>query len=462
MNADEYFSEFRGKHVTLLGFGVSNRPLLAILLEYNAFIKICDKRTIDKLGLDNSILDDDRVTFSLGDDYLEDIYGDIIFKTPGMRCDIPQIVKAANNGARITSEMEEFLSICPCKVFGITGSDGKTTTSTLIYNFLSENGYRCHLGGNIGSPLLPRIFDMKKEDVVVVELSSFQLHSMHIPADIAVIKNVTPNHLDWHIDMNEYVESKKHIYLGQSSEGLLVLNKDDKISSGFSADASGHIRWFSMFEEVPEGAWLGPDRIIRYKDSFGRVSEIMNADCIKIKGEHNIENYLTAIAAVYDYVSSDLFRKVAESFNGVEHRMEFVREFNGVSFYNDAIATTPTRTIACLKAQKNKIVLIAGGYDKHVPFEPLVPYIIDKVKCLVLYGATSDKICNAVKNSSGFFDNEIKIVRAYSMEDAVSLAYHNAESGDCVYLSPASASFDRYPNFEFCGKDFKEKVNNLQ
>ncbi len=460
MNAESYFQNLKGKHITLIGYGVSNRPLVDILLSYGVNLKICDKKPKGKLGEEILKYEQQGVKLSLGVDYLSDIDGDIIIKTPGIRKDKPEILAAEEKGAIITSEMELFFKLAPCKKIAVTGSDGKTTTTTLIYNLLKNSGYKCHLGGNIGIPLLPIVRDVNTEDFAVVELSSFQLHAMDESADIAVIKNITPNHLDWHTGMDEYIESKKMIYKKQSSDGLLVLNYDDPITRSIADEAKGTVRWFSMKEHVPVGAYLDSEGNLCYTD--GDTDHIiMNKADIRLVGDHNAENYLTAIATVWGMVSVETIKILAKEFGGVEHRMEYVRTFNGVDFYNDAIATSPTRAIACLKSQEKPIVLIAGGYDKKVPFDPIAPYINKKVKALVLYGATGDKIAAAVKADKDYNPNLI-IDKAYSMEEAVTKAYGYADKGDRVYMSPASASFDRYTNFEYCGRDFKDKVNNIE
>jgi len=461
MNAEAYFQSLNGKNVTVIGYGVSNRPLVEILLSYGANVKICDKKTKEKLGAEISEYEKRGVKLSLGETYLDDVDGDVIIKTPGIRGDKPEILAAAEKGAVVTSEMELFFELCPCRKIAVTGSDGKTTTTTLIYNLLKNSGYTCHLGGNIGIPLLPVVRDVKESDMAVVELSSFQLHAMKQSADIAVIKNITPNHLDWHTDMDEYINSKKHVYQYQNSDGILVLNYDDPITRRVANEAKGKVKWFSMKEKVPVGTYLSSDGTLFYTDGV-EDTLIMHKSDIRLVGDHNVENYLTAIAAVWGMVSIDVIRTLAKEFGGVEHRMEYVRTYNGVDFYNDAIATSPTRAIACLKSQDKPIVLIAGGYDKKVPFDPIAPYINTKVKALVLYGATGDKIEAAVKADSNYCADKLIIDRAYSMAEAVTKAYGYAEKGDRVYMSPASASFDRYQNFEFCGRDFKEKVNNIE
>jgi len=349
--------------------------------------------------------------------------------------------------------------VCPATIFAVTGSDGKTTTTTLIAKMLEAEGKKVHIGGNIGNPLLPLIEEISPEDYVVVELSSFQLISMRKSPDVAVVTNVAPNHLDVHKDMDEYINAKKNILLHQNAFSRTVLNDDNDITKSFSDEVRGQYMHFSMKSPVSNGAWLSGDGTI-YMAYRRMIAPIMHKDEIELMGSHNIENYLAAISAVWGYAGADSIRKVAQEFTGVEHRIEPVRTVNGVKFYNDSIASSPTRTIAGLKAFQQKVILIAGGYDKHIPFEPLAPYINEKVKLLILSGPTAEKIEKAVLEDASF-NGEVKILHSSGMEESVNLAYKNAQEGDVITLSPACASFDAYPNFAERGKHFKELVNRL-
>ena len=324
---------------------------------------------------------------------------------------------------------------------------------------LEAEGKNVFVGGNIGKPLLPEIENINKEDFVVVELSSFQLISMRKSPDVAVVTNVAPNHLDVHKDMDEYVEAKKNIILHQNAFSRTVLNRDNEITEKFRKDVRGQSLGFSMERPLNNGAWLNDEGMLcmSYR---GMDLPIINRDEIAIIGDHNVANYLTAIAAVWGYVGVDAIKKVAKEFGGVEHRIEFVREVNGVKYYNDSIASSPTRTIAGLKAFDKKVHLIAGGYDKHIPFEPMVPYIIEKVEKLYLCGDTADKIEKAVRDSSNYNGNP-QIIRVANIDEAVNLAHKTAKVGDIVTLSPACASFDSFPNFAARGNYFKELVNKL-
>lgn len=457
---ERFFQYIRGKKIAMCGIGVTNLPLCYKFMEKGAFITVCDKRTREQLGKTALELERAGATLSLGENYLSNLDADIIFRTPGMPFFLPELEKARKNGIVVTSEMEVFFDICPAKIIAVTGSDGKTTTTSIIYEMLKAQGRKAHLGGNIGISLLPMIENIGPDDIVVAELSSFQLISMRKSPDIAVITNISPNHLDMHKDMREYIGSKKNIFLHQNAFSRVVLNADNEITRNFVKYARGQALLFSRLSQVEKGAYQrGEDIFVAYK---GQSTQVMKTSDILLPGGHNIENYLAAICAVWELVDPEVIKGVAKQFKGVEHRFEFIRELNHVRWYNDSIATTPTRTIAGLNIFDQKIILIAGGYDKQIPFEPLAPKIIEKVKCLILCGDTAEKIEHTVKSCPGYSAADLPIIRVNSMEQAVQKAQEMAAKGDIVALSPACASFDMYPNFEDRGKHFKYLVNALK
>ncbi len=453
MNAklETFKQNIKGKKVVVLGIGVSNKPLIQMLLSWGATVTACDKN--DELTPELVSLMRMGAKFSLGEKYLDNLDCDILIRTPGMRPDIPQIVAAKKKGAKVTSEMELFFDLCPCKIIGITGSDGKTTTSTLIYNLLKKEGYTVHLGGNIGTPLLPKIETIEKGHYAVVELSSFQLQTMKKSPHISVITNISPNHLDIHKSMEEYIEAKKNIFLYQTKTARLIVNADNEITAGFQNEANGTVLTFSR--ENPEASVSLQDGKI-YMDG----AAVMDIKDIMLPGMHNVENYMAAIAACQKIVKASTVKKLAKSFAGVEHRIEYVREVDGVKFYNDSIASSPTRTRAGLNSFDQKIILIAGGYDKRIPFDDFGYDIKDHVKKLYLIGATASKIKDAVVRA---YDRKkpLPIFIFKTLEQAVKEAYMGAEAGDIVMLSPACASFDMFANFEERGKKFKELVKSL-
>lgn len=459
MDCKQFFDKLSGKKIAICGIGISNTPLILSFLSRGARVIACDRRSREQIGAIADELENAGAELKLGDGYLNNLEVDIIFRTPGMSFYLPELEDARKKGIPVTSEMEVFFDLCPATVFAVTGSDGKTTTTTLIAKMLEAEGKKVYVGGNIGNPLLPEIENITKDDYVVVELSSFQLISMRKSPDVAVVTNVAPNHLDVHKDMDEYVEAKKNIILHQNAFSRTVLNRDNEITEGFRKDVRGQSLGFSMEKKLNNGAWLDSKGML-HMAYRGIDVPILDRKDIAILGDHNVENYLTAITAVWGYVGVDSIKKVAKEFKGVEHRIEFVREVNGVKYYNDSIASSPTRTIAGLKAFDRKVMLIAGGYDKHIPFEPLMPYLVDKVKVLFLCGATADKIENCLLNFDGYKGNP-KIVRVADIKEAVEKAHEMATDGDIVTLSPACASFDAFPNFTMRGNYFKEVVNNL-
>ncbi len=457
----QFFDDIKGNRVAFIGIGTSNLPLIKLFSDKGASVAACDRKSYEDLGENGLKAKEYGAELVLGESYLSDINADIVFRSPGTPFYKDELVSLRKGGAVVTSEMEVFFDLCPCKIIAVTGSDGKTTTTTVISEFLKASGKNVHLGGNIGKPLLPEIELINAEDYAVVELSSFQLISMRKSPDIAVVTNLAPNHLDIHKDMQEYIDSKKNIVLHQNAFSKSVLNLDNEITDGFTDSVRGRLAKFSTKQRVYNGAYLDGTAIC-YSD-YGKITKIMDIKDIKIPGMHNVENYLAAISAVWGIVDVETMAAVAKTFGGVEHRAEFVREFNGVRYYNDSIASSPTRTaLGTLSLYDEKIIIIAGGYDKHIPYEPLGPVINDKVKLLILLGDTAPKIEAAVKNADNYDENTIEIVNVSNMEEAVAEAAQRAESGDIVSLSPASASFGLYKNFEERGNHFKSLVKALK
>ena len=451
---EEYFGSLKGKHIFIIGIGVSNTPLIEKMLDAGLSVTACDKREREAFNGLIEALERRGLKTCLGADYLEHLDGaDIIFRTPGMRPDLPQLVKAMENGAELTSEMETFFQLCPCKIIAVTGSDGKTTTTTIIAGLLKAAGYRTFVGGNIGHPLLCEVDDMHPDDMVVLELSSFQLMTMKQSASIAVVTNLAPNHLDVHKDMEEYVAAKRNIFAYQECGDRLILNADNEITADFAKEARGDVTLFSRKKNA--------DVCLRNGKITCQGQGILSVEDILIPGVHNQENYMAAIAAVDGLVPEEVIRSFAKTFGGVAHRIELVRELDGVRYYNDSIASSPSRTIAGLRSFNQKVILIAGGYDKHIPYDVLGPEIIKSVKFLALTGDTAEKIRLATINAPEYVPGQPEIILCEDMKAAVERAHTAAEPGDIVILSPASASFDRFKNFEERGNYFKELVNQL-
>jgi len=459
-----FFEELRGKQIWFAGVGVSNTDVVRMLARRGLSVTVCDKRTREQLG-DTlcAELEALGVSLRLGEGYLEEIHlADVFFRTPGMYYNLPALQQYRTHGGVLTSEMEVFCALCPCPLFAVTGSDGKTTTSTLIAEMLRRQGGRVHLGGNIGRALLPEIETIGELDSAVVELSSFQLISMRPAPAVSVVTNVTPNHLDVHGTMEEYTAAKRNVFAHQDAFSSTVLGADNEITASFAEEVRGQCLLFSLEKPVENGAYYSAaDGWIYTARCAQKPRRLLKASEIRIPGMHNVANYLAAICAVRGRVEEDIIREVAREFGGVEHRIEFVRELDGVRWYNDSIATSPTRVIAGLRSFEQKIIQVAGGYDKKIPFAPMVPEVIGRVKTLILCGDTADLIEAAVTSHPGYREGMPRILRAESLPEAVELAREAAGEGDIVSLSPACAAFDRYPNFEVRGRHFKELVNGL-
>lgn len=452
---DEFKYNVAGKNITVIGIGISNLPLIKYLVSLGVNVTACDRRSAEDLGENYTELEKLGVKFNLGDGYLNNLSGDMIFKTPGMRYDVPELLKAKENGSIVTSEMEVFFEVCPSHIIAVTGSDGKTTTTTLIHKMMTDAGYKTWLGGNIGNPLLTDTEKMKENDWVILELSSFQLHTMRKSPEIAVITNISPNHLDMHKDYKEYIDAKKNIMLYQNEGDTLIVNADNQVTADIGKSANGAVKYFSR--NGMADVYLDGNIIKR------GIVEILNIKDIKIPGMHNVENYMAAIAAVSGLVSKDVIVNVAKTFGGVEHRIELVRTLDGVKYYNSSIDSSPNRTINTLRVFPNKVIMIAGGKDKGIPYDEIGPALAEHVKVLILIGATSDKIQEALDAEINKTGNgkDIEVIRATSYEDAVNTARSKAHDGDVVLLSPASTSFDMFRNFEERGNLFKKIVNEL-
>ncbi len=446
---DRFIRDIKGKTVGVVGIGISNTPIISMLAELGVQVLAFDKRPEDQLGDPGLALKKLGVQMFCGPDYMDHLAGDLIIKTPGMRFDHPALEAARQKGSTITSEMELFFEYCPCKIVAVTGSDGKTTTTSLIYEMLQRTGRKVHLGGNIGFPLFCRLREIAPEDLVVAELSSFQLHTLRKSADISVVTNLSPNHLDVHKDMAEYTDAKANIFRYQDEEGLLILNADNEVTAGFADMAKGAVRTFSAQKEA--------DSCYRDGAVYLDGKKLLDRSALLLRGDHNVENFMAAVLAVKDLVTPEIIAEVASTFGGVRHRMEFIRELNGVKFYNDSIGSSPTRTIATLHSFDRKVRLIAGGYDKKIPYDALGPVVPERVKKLYLCGATAEKIRDAVRVHAPDFPMELY----QDLRTAIETAYREAKEGDIVLLSPASASFDQFKNFEERGDYFAAVVKEL-
>ena len=460
MTLNEYVNSIKDKRIAVIGVGVSNTPLINLLLSCGCNVTVCDKRSLSEMGMEALDLINRGAKLKLGEDYLEGLDHDIIFRTPGLMPFDPHLEAAKARGSLITSEMEVFFALCPCKTIAVTGSDGKTTTTTIISELLKAAGYRVHLGGNIGHPLLCEIPETVADDIAVLELSSFQLHSMYCKPNVAVVTNISPNHLDKHKDYQDYIDAKRAEFEHQNENDKLILNFDDEHSAYYAHFAHAPVSYFSDKHRVDRGVICENGLILRVNGA--EQQEIMGADEIKLPGEHNLLNYLAAFAAVEGLVSNEICRQVAMTFAGVEHRLEQVRVLNGVTYINDSIGTSPTRTSAGLHALKVKPIVIAGGYDKHIPFDGLGDELCKFAKRVFLTGDTAESIHKAIVNSPSYVESGLEVQLIDDFKEAVLAASASAEPGDIVLLSPACAAFDRFKNFAERGKYFKEIVLELE
>lgn len=470
--AKKYFDELKGKKAAFVGMGVANVPCAKFLAKQGVKVYACDKRDKEYIGIDVcNELESLGVNFSLGENYLDILPEmDLVFRSHGiLPFQNPWIGECIERGQTVTTEMEVFFKLCPSKIIAVTGSNGKTTTTTLIAKMLEAEGYNVYLGGNIGKALMPDLETITENDIAVVELSSFQLLTMgnlRNTPDIAVVTNIECTHQDHHISLDEYVDAKRNILIYQNSEQKTILNADCDYSIGnrvyhdMRFDVRGKLSQFSIKHKVENGAYLNEEGNIIYSDN-GVETYVMSRYDIVIPGDHNVENYCTAISAVWDMVSTENIVKIAKSFGGVEHRIEFVREYKGVKYYNDSIATSPSRVISGLRAFNQKIIVIMGGSDKGNDMSEMVPEIFKNVKLLILNGATAQKIYDTVVNHENYSDSDIEIIITDTMENALHQAKEKAVKGDIVSLCPACPAFDQFKTFEYRGRKFKELVNGF-
>lgn len=455
----EEFNEYiRFRKIAIIGLGVSNLPLLDYMYEKKANVVVFDERNIEKIPKDVM----DKITnygykFYLGENCLENLKGfDIVFRSPSCLPTKPELEAEEKRGAIVTTEIEMLMKMCPCKIIGVTGSDGKTTTTSLINAILSEAGYRTFLGGNIGTPLFTKLSEMTPEDIVILELSSFQLMGMEISPDISLITNITPNHLNIHKDYEEYIEAKKNIFKYQDENGILVLNYDNEITNNCAKEANGKVVFFSDKEKLDNGFIVDNKVIKECEDKIRK--HILNTNEVILRGKHNYQNIAAALAVTKTLVKTEDAVKTIKNFKPVEHRIEFVKEIDGVKWYNDSASSSPTRTLAGINAFDEPITLIAGGYDKNLDYTPLAKPIVEKVNNLILIGQTAGKIFDCVKEELEKQNKSLDIYMCDSLEQTVNLAKKVTKQGEIVLFSPASASFDMFKNAVDRGNQFKKLV----
>ena len=458
---EEFNQYIQFRKIAIIGLGVSNIPLIDYLYNKKARVTVFDDRNIEEIP--KEIMD--KITnynfeFSFGPNSLEKLKGfDMILRSPSCLPTKPELVKEAERGAIVTSEIELLMKMCPGKIIGVTGSDGKTTTTSMIYAILKKAGLNAYLGGNIGVPLFTKLEEMKQQDIIVLELSSFQLMGMEVSPDISVITNITPNHLNIHKDYEEYIDSKKNIYRFQDENGIVVLNYDNEITRKCANEVKGKVIFFSSKEKLENG-FIVDENVIKKCEDKVRIHILDTKDLI-LRGKHNYQNVCTALAATNSLVDINIAIKAVKNFKPVEHRIEFIREIDNVKWYNDSASSSPTRTLSGLNAFDEDIILIAGGYDKNLDYTPLAKTIVEKVKTLILIGQTAGKIFDAVKKELENQNKKLDIYMCDTLENTIEIAKKSAKPGQVVLFSPASASFDMFKNFADRGNKFKNLVNAI-
>lgn len=462
---EEFNCFIEGKKVAIIGIGVSNVPLIDYFYEKHAKVTVFDNRNIEQI--DGNIIgkmEQYHFEYFLGENNLEHLNGfDIIFRSPSCMPFTKEIAKEEKRGAIVTTEIEMVLKLTPAKTIGITGTEGKTTTTSIIYEILKQAGYNCFLGGNIGKPIFTQIKDMKPNDFVILEMSSFQLIDMDISPSVSLVTNIYPDHLNVHSSYEEYQEAKKNIFKHQNENGIVVLNHDNDITVSFAKETKGKVIFFSSKEKLQDGyIYDNSDGNIKYCED-GLRRHLIHKNEIKLRGIHNYENICAALAVTSPFVDIETAINTIKYFNGVEHRLEFVKEIDGVKYYNDSIGTSPASTIAGLNAFDENIILLAGGSDKGLNYKEVGEAIAKKVGTLILCGPTAPKIEEATNNaiSNLKLNKKIEILHVNNLEEAVKLAKEKSKIGDIVLLSPASASFDAFKNFAERGEKFKEIVKKI-
>ena len=455
---EEFNQYIQFRKIAIIGLGVSNIPLIDYLYNKKARVTVFDDRNIEEIP--KEIMD--KITnynfeFSFGPNSLEKLKGfDMILRSPSCLPTKPELVKEAERGAIVTSEIELLMKMCPGKIIGVTGSDGKTTTTSMIYAILKKAGLNAYLGGNIGVPLFTKLEEMKPQDIIVLELSSFQLMGMEVSPDISVITNITPNHLNIHKDYEEYIDSKKNIYRFQDENGIVVLNYDNEITRKCANEVKGKVIFFSSKEKLENGFIVDENVIKKCEDKVR--THILDTKDLILRGKHNYQNVCTALAATNSLVDINIAIKAVKNFKPVEHRIEFIREIDNVKWYNDSASSSPTRTLSGLNAFDEDIILIAGGYDKNLDYTPLAKTIVEKVKTLILIGQTAGKIFDAVKKELENQNKKLDIYMCDTLENTIEIAKKSAKPGQVVLFSPASASFDMFKNFADRGNKFKNFI----
>jgi len=453
---------YEGQRVTIFGLGREGLALARFLILQGAEVTVTDIKKEELLKSEMADLAGLPIKYHLGGHPEDVLSADVFFVSPGVPQGIPIPMEARRRGIALSSETRLFFSLCPAPIIGITGSSGKTTTTSLVGEIMEADGRRTFVGGNIGSPLIDLVDRIGPQDAVVMELSSFQLEVLDHSPHIAAVLNLSPNHLDRHESMDDYVSAKSNIVRFQTEQDYAILNADQGLTSGLSEICEGQTVLFSRQGRVDLGAFLDGEHVtLRWEGEDERICTVSE---IRLLGLHNVENVLAACAiSAAAGAQTGAVRRAVTSFQGVEHRLELVKEIDGVRYYDDSIATSPQRTMAALNSFPDPVILLAGGREKHLPLESLAEAILQKAKALVLFGEAASLLEQAVADKrSQHADARLRVNRASDLAQAVRTAARIAEPGDVVLLSPACTSFDMYRDFAERGEHFKSLVRGLE
>jgi UDP-N-acetylmuramoylalanine--D-glutamate ligase len=450
------------QHFVVLGLARQGLAVTRWLIEQGAHVTVSDAKPEADLQAPIVSLRDLAVKFALGGhplSLLDDC--DVLCLSGGVPIDLPIVIEAQRRGIPLTNDAQLFVERCPAPIIGITGSAGKTTTTTLTGEIIKAAHHTTWVGGNIGNPLIGDLAEMLPTDRVVMELSSFQLDVMTVSPHVAAVLNITPNHLDRHPSMEAYVEAKRRILEYQSFDDIAVLGYDNDIARALSGRANGYVRFFSREKIVGRGAFLKGDRILVVQN---QEEEVCRLGDILLRGDHNVLNVLAACAMTSALgVDVEPMAQAIREFKGVAHRLQLIREVNGVKYYDNSISTAPERVMADLQVFSEPIVLLAGGRDKHLPWEEAAQLIVERVRELIVFGEMAELVRGAVETQLSRSGERMleKIHPAATLDEAVAIAAQIARSGEVVLLSPGGTSFDAFKDFAERGEKFQELVRGL-
>lgn len=449
---------FENKKVLVSGVAKSGISAARLLKTLGAIVTIQDAKSREELGDVINELEKEGILLYLGknpDDIIEQ--NELLVMSPGVPTDLPFVEKAREKGIKVIGEIELAYYFCKANIIGITGTNGKTTTTTLVGEICKEYFKKTYVVGNIGNPFADITLETEKEDIVVAELSSFQLESIvEFKPKVSAVLNITPDHLNRHHSLENYILAKERIFENQDENDFAILNYNDLATRNMAETTKAKVIYFAYNKVLESGIYSDEKSI--FVNAFGIKEKVIDIDKLKILGSHNVENAMAAIGCCLSVgVPIEIIRDVLHKFTAVEHRIEYVKTVNGVEFYNDSKGTNPDASIKAIRAMRSPICLIAGGYDKGSDFKELVDEFKGRVKFVAIIGEVKEKIAETLKESG--FEN-FSVVESF--EDAIKICYKNAEKGECVLLSPACASWDMFSSYEERGEIFKEFVNGLK